>query len=62
MPIAGAGRPESIYCMERLIDAAARELKMEPTELRRINFIKPDQMPYTTAAGELYDTGEFASG
>ncbi len=55
----GAGRPESIYCMERLIDAAARELKMEPTELRRINYIKPEQMPYTTAAGEVYDTGEF---
>jgi aerobic carbon-monoxide dehydrogenase large subunit len=56
----GAGRPESIYCMERLIDAAARELKMEPAELRRLNYVKPEQMPYTTAAGELYDTGEFA--
>ncbi len=55
----GAGRPESIYCMERLIDAAARDLGMEPTELRRINFIKPSQMPYDTAAGETYDTGEF---
>jgi carbon-monoxide dehydrogenase large subunit len=55
----GAGRPESIYCMERLIDAVARELGMDPTELRRINFVKPEQMPYTTAAGELYDTGEF---
>lgn len=55
----GAGRPESIYCMERLIDAAARDLGMEPTELRRINFIKPSQMPYATAAGETYDTGEF---
>jgi carbon-monoxide dehydrogenase large subunit len=55
----GAGRPESIYCMERLIDAAARELGMEPTELRRLNFVKPTQMPYSTAAGEVYDTGEF---
>ncbi|MDX6751614.1 xanthine dehydrogenase family protein molybdopterin-binding subunit [Geminicoccaceae bacterium 1502E] len=56
----GAGRPESIYCMERLIEAAARDLDMDPTELRRINFIKPEQMPYKTSAGELYDTGEFA--
>lgn len=55
----GAGRPESIYCMDRLIDAAARELGIDPAELRRINFIKPSQMPYKTAAGELYDTGEF---
>ncbi len=56
----GAGRPESIYCMERLIEYAARELGVDVNELRRINFIKPEQMPYTTAAGEIYDTGEFA--
>ena len=56
----GAGRPESIYCIERLIDAAAREMNIEPTELRRINFIKPEQMPYKTAVGEKYDSGEFA--
>ena len=55
----GAGRPESIYCVERVIDAAARELGVDPAELRRINFIKPSQMPYKTSAGELYDTGEF---
>lgn len=56
----GAGRPESIYCMERLIEATARDLGMDTTELRRINFIGPEQMPYKTAAGELYDSGEFA--
>ena len=56
----GAGRPELIYCMERVIEAAARELGVDVTELRRINFIKPEQMPYSTAAGEIYDTGEFA--
>jgi carbon-monoxide dehydrogenase large subunit len=56
----GAGRPESIYCMERVIEAAARELGVEPPELRRLNFIKPEQMPYKTAAGETYDTGDFA--
>lgn len=55
----GAGRPESIYCVERLIDASARDLGLDPAELRRINFIKPDQMPYKTSVGELYDTGEF---
>lgn len=55
----GAGRPESIYCMERLIEQAARELGVAPIELRRQNFIRPEQMPFKTAAGELYDTGEF---
>ncbi len=56
----GAGRPESIYCMERLMDFAAAELGVDRVELRRKNFIRPDQMPFQTAAGELYDTGEFA--
>ncbi|MDX1540329.1 MAG: xanthine dehydrogenase family protein molybdopterin-binding subunit [Geminicoccaceae bacterium] len=56
----GAGRPESIYLMERLIDAAARDVGLEPTELRRKNFIQADAMPFETAAGETYDTGEFA--
>jgi carbon-monoxide dehydrogenase large subunit len=55
----GAGRPEATFQIERVVDKAARELGMEPTELRRINFVKPSQMPYKTAAGELYDTGEF---
>ena len=57
----GAGRPESIYCVERLIDAAARELGIDPVDLRKINYIKADQMPYKTSAGELYDTGDFAT-
>jgi len=56
----GAGRPESIYLMERLMDYAARELGVDPIELRRKNFIGPAQMPFKTAAGETYDTGEFA--
>jgi aerobic carbon-monoxide dehydrogenase large subunit len=55
----GAGRPESIYCMERLMDFAADELGVDPVELRRRNFIRPEQMPFATAAGETYDTGEF---
>jgi aerobic carbon-monoxide dehydrogenase large subunit len=55
----GAGRPEAIYVLERLMDRAARELGVDPWELRRINFIKPDQFPYTSATGETYDVGEF---
>ena len=55
----GAGRPEGIYITERLIDIAARELKIAPDELRRRNFIKPSQFPYTTPAGLVYDSGDF---
>jgi carbon-monoxide dehydrogenase large subunit len=56
----GAGRPESIYCIERLMDVAAAELGVDRLELRRKNFIRPEQMPFRTAAGEVYDSGEFA--
>jgi carbon-monoxide dehydrogenase large subunit len=56
----GAGRPESIYLMERLIDKAARQLGVEPVELRRKNFIGADAMPFQTTAGETYDSGEFS--
>ncbi|MFO1071270.1 MAG: xanthine dehydrogenase family protein molybdopterin-binding subunit [Geminicoccaceae bacterium] len=56
----GAGRPESIYCIERLMDFAADELGVDPIELRRRNFIRPEQMPFTTEAGETYDSGDFA--
>src|SRR6056297_40730 len=55
----GAGRPEAIYLLERVMDRAARELDVDPWELRRINFIKPQQFPYTTATGETYDVGDF---
>jgi carbon-monoxide dehydrogenase large subunit len=53
----GAGRPEAIYITERLMDAAARELKMDPAELRRRNMIRPEQMPYTNPMGQVYDSG-----
>lgn len=56
----GAGRPEAIYVLERVMDRAARELGVDPWELRRINFIKPDQFPYKTATDETYDVGDFA--
>ena len=55
----GAGRPEAIYVLERVMDRAARELGVDPWELRRINFIKPEQFPYATATGETYDVGDF---
>lgn len=55
----GAGRPEAIYVLERLMDRAARELGVDPWELRRINFIKPEQFPYKAATGETYDVGDF---
>lgn len=56
----GAGRPEAAYMIERLMDAAARELGMDPAELRRRNFVPPEAMPHTTATGLTYDCGEFA--
>jgi carbon-monoxide dehydrogenase large subunit len=56
----GAGRPEANFLMERLMDAAARELKMDPAEIRRRNFIRPEQFPYRTHLDEWYDAGEFA--
>ena len=55
----GAGRPESIYVIERLMDKAARELNTDRAELRRKNFISPASMPFTTTVGEIYDSGEF---
>ncbi|MCC6890264.1 MAG: xanthine dehydrogenase family protein, partial [Hyphomicrobiales bacterium] len=55
----GAGRPEATYLIERLVDAAARELDVSPDIIRRRNFIKPKAMPYTTPTGKIYDSGEF---
>ncbi|WP_170761821.1 xanthine dehydrogenase family protein molybdopterin-binding subunit [Ruegeria lacuscaerulensis] len=55
----GAGRPEAIYVLERAIDRAARELGVDPWELRRKNFIRPESFPYKTSTGEIYDVGDF---
>ncbi|MBN9510676.1 MAG: xanthine dehydrogenase family protein molybdopterin-binding subunit [Alphaproteobacteria bacterium] len=55
----GAGRPESNYLVERLIDAAARELKIDRIELRRRNMVGPSAMPHTTPVGKVYDSGDF---
>jgi carbon-monoxide dehydrogenase large subunit len=56
----GAGRPESNYLVERLIDTAAREMKIDRAELRRRNMVPSSAMPYVTAMGQRYDSGEFA--
>ena len=55
----GAGRPEASYLIERLVDAAARELDIGPDTLRRRNLIKPKAMPYTTPTGKIYELGRF---
>jgi carbon-monoxide dehydrogenase large subunit len=57
----GAGRPEAAYVIERLVDLAAREMGLEPQEIRRRNFIPPEAMPYRTIGGKVYDSGEFAA-
>jgi carbon-monoxide dehydrogenase large subunit len=56
----GAGRPEANFLIERLLDKAARELKLDPAEIRRRNFIAPAAFPYKTHLGDTYDVGEFA--
>ena len=57
----GAGRPEAAYVIERLVDHVAREVGMTPDALRRRNFIKPSAMPYQSATGQNYDSGNFAT-
>ena len=62
VPIAayrGAGRPEGNYFMERLVDAAAREMGLDPAVLRRRNLIDSKQLPWTTPIGTVYDSGDF---
>ncbi|HEY1261832.1 MAG TPA: xanthine dehydrogenase family protein molybdopterin-binding subunit [Stellaceae bacterium] len=58
-PYRGAGRPEANYCLERLIDEAARVAGIDRIELRRRNLIAPAMMPYTTPVGTRYDSGDF---
>ena len=57
----GAGRPEAAYVIERLVDASARKLGMTPEAIRRKNFISPRALPYTTATGKIYDSGDFTA-
>ena len=55
----GAGRPEATYFVERAMDMLARELGKDPATLRRRNFIRPDQFPYRTQMGAVYDSGDY---
>jgi carbon-monoxide dehydrogenase large subunit len=55
----GAGRPESLYIIERLMDLAAVQCGIDAAEIRRRNLVQPAQMPYTSAMGEVYDSGDF---
>jgi carbon-monoxide dehydrogenase large subunit len=58
-PYRGTGKPEAGFVIERLIDKAAREMNIDPIEIRRRNLIHPSAMPYTTPGGNIYDSGEF---
>jgi len=58
-PYRGAGRPESVLNIERLIDKAARDLGMDRLAIRRKNFIRPEQFPYKTGVGVEYDSGDY---
>ncbi len=55
----GAGRPEATFLLERMMDLAAKELGIDPAEIRRKNFIQPHQFPYTTPHGITYDSGNY---
>jgi carbon-monoxide dehydrogenase large subunit len=58
-PYRGAGGPEGAFFMERTVDLIARELGLDPAEVRQRNFIPPEAFPYTTATGLIYDSGDF---
>src|SRR6516165_1576979 len=59
VPYRGAGRPEAVYIIERLVDQAAREMRIDPVELRKKNLIPADALPYQTRTGWTYDTGDY---
>ncbi|MGI6871513.1 xanthine dehydrogenase family protein molybdopterin-binding subunit [Amycolatopsis sp. 3B14] len=56
----GAGRPEATAAIERAMDLFATEIGMDPAEVRRVNFIRPEEFPYSSPTGATYDTGEYA--
>jgi carbon-monoxide dehydrogenase large subunit len=58
-PYRGAGRPEAAFLIERMVDLAARELGLDPVEIRRRNFVPPEAFPYETPLGWTYDSGSF---
>ena len=61
-PYRGAGGPEAAFCMERTMDLIAQELDLNPAQVRRINLIQPEALPYTTPTGVTYDSGNYEVG
>ena len=61
-PYRGAGGPESAFCMERTLDLIAGDLGLDPAEVRRRNFIQPEQFPHRTPTGLTYDSGQYEQG
>jgi len=59
VPYRGAGRPEAVYIIERLVDQAAREMQIDPAEMRKKNLIPAEAFPYQTRTGWTYDTGDY---
>lgn len=55
----GAGRPEAAFAIERLVDTAARALRLDPAEVRRRNLVPPDRFPFRTITGQVYDSGDY---
>jgi carbon-monoxide dehydrogenase large subunit len=58
-PYRGAGRPEATHLVERIVDKVAQQIGMDPAEIRRKNFIQPDEFPYTSHFGLIYDSGNY---
>ncbi|HEY9288885.1 MAG TPA: xanthine dehydrogenase family protein molybdopterin-binding subunit [Candidatus Dormibacteraeota bacterium] len=58
-PYRGAGRPEAIFLIERMMDQLAADLEMDPVEIRLKNFVQPSEFPYTNANGQTYDSGDY---
>jgi aerobic carbon-monoxide dehydrogenase large subunit len=58
-PYRGAGRPEAAFLIERLVDEAARELSLDPADLRRRNLVPPERFPFITATQQSYDSGDY---
>lgn len=57
----GFGQPQAVFAMERMLDRAARQLGIDPAEMRLRNLIRPDEFPYTSASGLTYDSGDYAA-
>ena len=55
----GVGKPTIIFVLERMVDLAAKKLGLDPAEMRFRNFVQPEQMPYTTPSGEIYESGNY---